>query len=150
MTIFIGADHRGFNLKKAIKAFLVKGEYTVIDLGYHELVPDDDYPDIAYAVAKKVSENPTENKGILICGSGAGVSIVANRFPHVRAVLTSSPEQAKVSKNDDDTNILALPADFISTITAKKVTESWLKTKFSGEERHLRRVKKIDSLFLKN
>lgn len=150
MTIFIGADHRGFDLKKTLKTHLIKKEYTVIDLGSHELVPDDDYPDIAYAVAKKVSENPQENRGILICGSGVGVSVVANRFMGVRAALVSSVDQSKVSRTDDDANILCLAGDFTSTVAAKRITDAWLATHFSHDERHHRRVKKTDSLFLKD
>jgi len=143
--IYISSDHGGFALKNyLIKTFRDKG-IDLEDLGPKELDTGDDYPDFAINLAKKVAENQ-ENKGILICRNGVGMSVVANRFKGVRAALSWGPQHAKSSRNDDDSNILALPADYLSEIEAVNTTEAWLITPFSGEERMKRRLEKLKSL----
>jgi len=143
--IYISSDHGGFNLKKyLIETFKNKG-MKIEDLGPKELNALDDYPDFASELAKKVQENP-ENKGILICRNGVGMSITANRFKGVRAALSWSAEHAASSRRDDDSNVLTLPADYISEIEATDIVEKWLNTQFSGEERMQRRLEKLSSL----
>lgn len=146
MVIYIGADHRGFNFKEQLKQFLQGEGWSVIDLGAKELVADDDYVEYAKAVAEKVSADPLQGRGVLICGSGVGMDVVANRFSGVRASLSLSPDHALASRNDDDTNILVLAADFMDPETAKKTISVWLQTPFSGEERHKRRLEKIRAI----
>lgn len=146
MLIYIGADHRGFAFKKTLTAFLQNKGEKVIDVGDHKYDENDDYPDFAAKVAKEVSLNPTERRGILICASGVGVDVVANKFKGIRSALVSNPDQAYSSRNDDDANILSLAADFINENQAKKILEVWLGTPFSGDEGHKRRLEKISSL----
>lgn len=147
MIIYIASDHRGFKLKEALKNFLKANGYTIEDLGNDHLDNEDDYPDFAAKVAKIISEDYyNERRGIVLCGSGAGVDIVANKFPRVRSVLAISPDQASISRNDDDTNVLSLAADFIEENQAKKIVSVWLQSPFSGEAKHKRRVDKILSL----
>src|SRR3989344_295012 len=147
MLIYIGADHRGFKLKEALKNYLKESGYQeVTDAGNHQYDKNDDYPDFGVKVAEKVSLDPENSRGILICGSGVGMDIVANRFANVRSVLASNPEQAEDSRIDDNTNILSLAADFLTESEAKKILTIWLQTDFSEEERFRRRLEKIDKI----
>ena len=146
MLIYIGSDHRGFQLKENLKGFLKDLGYEVSDLGAKEFIQDDDYPDYAKEVAHKVNLDPTLSRGIVICGSGVGADIVANRFQRVRCALATTPDQAMASRNDDDTNVLALAADFTDWETAKKIVSVWLQTPFSNDPRHKRRIEKINQL----
>jgi ribose 5-phosphate isomerase B len=142
--IYISSDHRGYELKNyLIKELTPKGT-IVMDLGPFNFNPDDDYPDYAKLVAKKIQENP-HNMGILICANGVGMSIAANKFKGVRASISWNSKHAATSRNDDKTNILVLPSDFIIKEEALEITQTWLSTDFSGEERHLRRIMKITS-----
>ncbi len=141
--IYIGADHRGYKLKEALKIYLQELNYVCEDLGAKELIPDDDYPDYAILVAEKVAEDPENNRGILICGSGVGVDIVANKIRNIRSALCFDVKQARMSRNDDNANILSLSADFISEDLAKEIVKTWLETPFSGLEHHVRRIEKI-------
>src|SRR3989344_6357660 len=143
MLIYIGADHRGFNLKESLKQFLKDEGYEVIDVGNDHYDKDDDYPDFAALAAHAVSQDSINRRGVLICGSGAGMNIVANKFEGVRAVSINNSEQAKLSRNDGDSNIISLSADFIDKEKAEDILRVWLKTPFSGDERHKRRLKKI-------
>ena len=146
MLIFIGADHRGFKLKESLKEFLTKKGYTVIDKGNKVYEETDDYPDFAAAVAQEVAQDSFNRRGILICGSGTGMSIAANKFSEIRAVVAFNADQAFVSRRDLDTNVLALGADFLDEEQAKKILSVWLQTDFSGEERHQRRLQKISEI----
>lgn len=146
MLIYIGADHRGFSLKESLKNFLISKGYEVIDVGNSKLDENDDYPDFAKLVASAVSQDPDARKGILICGSGVGVDIVANKFKRVRSSLVFSPDQAFAARNDDDVNVLSLPADFLNEEDAEKILGVWLATFFSGKEMHRRRIKKIGEI----
>ena len=143
MTIYLGSDHRGFKLKEILKIFLKENGHEVVDFGNSNYDENDDYPDFAKAVAEKVAENPENNRGILICRSGVGVDIVANKFKGVRSALASNPEQARLSRNDDDANILSLAADFLSENEMREIISVWLETPFSGDENHKRRLQKI-------
>lgn len=144
--IYFGADHRGYKLKEVLKIYLKELDYDFEDLGARELNPEDDYPDYAIEVAKKVSEDPENNRGILICGSGVGVDVVANKIKGVRSALCFDFRQAQMSRNDDNTNVLSLSADFIDENSAKEIVKIWLETPFSRLERHARRVEKIKAI----
>ncbi len=143
MTIYLGADHQGFRLKEDIKAFLKETGYEIFDAGNIDEVPEDDYPDFAVKVAEKVNLDPVQGRGILVCGSGIGMDIVANKFDKVRSALVATPEQAFAARNDDDTNVLSLSAHSLNTELAKKIVSVWLQTPFSDDERHRRRLNKI-------
>lgn len=146
MLIYIGADHKGFELKKSLKNFLEKKGYEVVDVGNSKFDEEDDYPDFAKLVANAVSEDSTVRKGILICGSGVGMDIIANKFKRVRSSLVFNPDQAFLARNDDDANVLSLPADFLSEENAEKILSTWLATGFSGKEQHRRRIEKIGEI----
>ena len=142
--LYIGADHRGFKLKEEIKNFLAEKNYQFEDMGNFAYNPNDDYTDFAKLVAQKVSEKPEENKGILICGSGVGVDITANKFHGVRSALADDIQTAKQSRAHDDTNVLSLPADEVDFTLAKKIITVWLETSFSNGEKYKRRINKIE------
>src|SRR3989338_10579038 len=144
--IFIGADHRGYNLKEVLKIYLKELSLECEDLGAKKFNPEDDYPDFALTVAKKVAENPEENRGILICGSGVGVNIVANKIKGIRSALCFDAAQARASRNDDDTNVLSLTADFIAEEKAKKIVKVWLETPYAKLEKYERRLNKIKEI----
>jgi ribose 5-phosphate isomerase B len=147
MVIYIAADHKGFSLKEQLKNFLASQGYEVIDLGNSQYDESDNYPDFAARVAQKVgiAEN---RRGILICGSGVGVDVVANKFPNIRSALVSSSDQAYDSRNDDDANVLSLGANYLTLESAQKIVETWLSTPFSHDKRHLERVRKISEIEL--
>ena len=146
MLIYIGADHRGFQLKETLKKFLKDQGYEVVDVGNEVYEKDDDYPDFAVLVGQVVSQDPSARRGILICGSGVGVDVVANKFKGIRSALVNNPDQAYLSRNDDDTNVLSLAAEFLDEETAKKILSTWLQTPFSNEGNHKRRLEKIREL----
>ena len=146
MTIYLGADHNGFKLKQYLVNFLKGRGYVVFDLGNTVEDPNDDYPDFAAAVAAKVSREYENSRGIIICGSGVGVDVVANKFPRIRSALVTDANQAFDARNDDDTNILALPANYLQLEDAQKIVFIWLETPFSGEEKHERRIDKINQI----
>ena len=148
MTIYLGADHRGFALKGPLIAFVQGMGYEVSDLGAKTLVPGDDYPDYAAEVARRVDADPEQNKGILICGAGAGVDIVANRFRKVRSVLGMNPDQVYAARHDDDANVLSLAADHVTEEVAKQMVKVFLVTPFSADARFSRRLDKIDAVIL--
>ena len=153
MTIYLGADHRGFALKEKLKQMLTDEAYIVVDCGAAALIADDDFPDYARLVAEAVEKtevggNSDGDRGILICGSGFGVDIAANKFPGIRAALPMSPDHAYVARHDDNANVLALASDFINEETAKKIVKTFLSTPFAREERYLRRLDKISKMEL--
>ncbi len=143
MHIIIGADHAGYFLKEEIKNYLHEKNIDVIDVGpwSDESV---DYPDFGSRVAERVSSGEIE-RGILICGSGIGMSIVANKFPHVRAALSLDADTAMMSRKHNNTNILALAARKTDVETAKEIVAVWLATEFEGG-RHIQRLKKIETI----
>ena len=137
--IYIACDHAGFELKEQIFN-LIKDKYTTEDLGTKSK-DSVDYPDFAQKLAKNVLEK--ECKGILICGSGVGMSIAANRFAGIRAVLAHNKDYAKLSRQHNDSNVLVLGARLISFEQAQKILNIWLNTDFEGG-RHQLRIAKID------
>ena len=143
MLIYIGADHRGFQLKEALKKFLKDQGYELIDVGNDHYDEQDDYPDFAKLAARSVNQDPFNRRGVLICGSGVGVDIVANKFDGVRSALAFNADQAYLSRYDDDVNVLSLAADFLDEETAKQILKTWLATAFSNKEHHKRRLNKI-------
>ena len=147
MKIYISSDHAGFALKAELVPFLLTCGFEVSDLGPSEYKHDDDYPDYISRVAAKISEHShIDNKGIVIGSSGQGEAIVANRFPNVRAaVFYGGPKHiVTLSREHNDANILSLGASFLTSEEAKKAVLLWLDTEFSGEERHKRRIEKIE------
>ena len=138
--IFISSDHAGFKLKENIKSFLKKKKYSFIDLG-----PDNDnrvdYPDYAHSVSKKVKINKN-NRGILVCGSGMGMNIAANRHKNIRAAQCYNVKSTKLSRLHNDANIITLGSRLLSKKNALNCVSIFLKTKFEGG-RHLKRIKKI-------
>ncbi|RJR25814.1 RpiB/LacA/LacB family sugar-phosphate isomerase [Candidatus Microgenomates bacterium] len=141
--IYLGADHRGFELKEKVKKWLESSGYQYEDLGSDHLSPEDDYPDFAVEVAKKLGKG---DFGILFCGSGVGVDIVANKFSGIRCGLGFSQQQIRVAKRDDDINCLAIPADFLSETETLGIIQMFLETQFSGSDKYQRRVEKIKEI----
>ncbi len=147
MKIFIGADHRGFHLKNDLVNFLRQAGYEVIDVNGKELDPEDDYPKFAGQVCSQLlASDDADARGILLCGSGQGICMAANRFKGIRAALGYNEKAAQLARNDDDSNVLCLPADILFKEKAFKVAEAWLKTPFAAATRYIRRIKEMDEL----
>jgi ribose 5-phosphate isomerase B len=145
MKIFIGADHQGFHLKANIISYLAKHDHAAVDKGNNRLDPADNFTDFARPVVSAVlTSDDAESRGILICGSGQGMCMFANRFKGIRAALVWSEEEARLSRNDDDSNVLCLPARLISEGKAENIVQTWLDTPFAGAERFKRRLASID------
>src|SRR3989344_4480733 len=143
--IYLGADHRGDNLKEKIKKFLTESGRIFEDMGNFAYDPNDDYTDFAKLVAQKVAEKPDENKGVLICGSGGGGDITAHKFRGGRSALSRDVAAAKQSRKHDDTNVLSLPANEVGFELAKQILEPWLTTPFSNGKKYKRRIDKIEN-----
>ena len=140
-TIPVASDHAGFELKEKVIRELEALGYAVEDLGAASDDPSD-YPDFAHPLARRVSRGEAQ-RGILLCGSGVGADIVANRYSNVRAALAWKPEIAELSRLHNDSNVLVIPARFVSESEAEEMVKVWLDTKFEGG-RHQRRVNKIE------
>lgn len=145
MKIAIGADHAGFELKEQIREMLEDEDYEVIDVGPFEFDKDDDYPIYAGNVAKAVSEGEAD-RGILVCDSGIGVDIVANKFPGVRSALVHDEELAKITRIHNNSNVLSLGSLFVDEDKAARIVHNWLETEFSGADRHERRIHEISEI----
>jgi len=141
--IYIASDHGGFKLKEKIEEHLHSKGLQVQDLGPDRLDPTDDFPDFAVPVAKKVAENQG-SLGVLLCRNGVGVEVAANKINGVRAALSWDPRHAASSRHDDNSNVLALPADYLDEKKAVEVLDAWLSTPYSKEARFERRIKKIE------
>ena len=141
MRIIIGADHAGYPMKEKVKAFLQDRGITVEDVGTHS-DKSVDYTDFGKAVARKVSDGSFQ-RGVLICGTGLGMSMVANRFPGVRAALANDLFSAIMSRRHNDSNVLAMGGRLIGDALALQLVEAWLETPFEGG-RHQRRLEKMD------
>ncbi|OGK15153.1 hypothetical protein A2774_05715 [Candidatus Roizmanbacteria bacterium RIFCSPHIGHO2_01_FULL_39_12c] len=144
MTIFIGADHRGFELKNKLVEHIQDKNIRVEDLGAYEHNPLDDHPDFAQKVAKAVLQNPDNFLGIVICGSGDGVAISANRFKGIYCGLGYNEDQVKHVRERDHINILSLPADYLDFDKAKRLVDIFITTNPLKEEKYIRRLKKMD------
>ncbi len=143
VKIIIGCDHGGFKFKEKIKKFLEEKDYIVEDVN-PDYEPADDYPDFAAIVAEKVSNK--EGEGILICSSGVGMTLVANKFSGIRATLCRSVDDARYAKEHNDSNILTLGGLVTAEEDVLDIVKIWLETKFSGDERHVRRLDKIKDI----
>jgi len=143
MRIAIGSDHRGYHLKEKLASILRTKGHEVEDVG--TLATESvDYPDFAAIVAKKVSEKSSD-RGILICGTGIGMAITANKFPGVRAAPCTDEVTAEISRRHNDLNVLCLSADMLSPRVVERMVEVWIETEFEGG-RHSRRVEKIHEI----
>lgn len=145
MKIFLAADHAGFELKNQLREHLVHTGHQVEDLGPQTLDQDDDYPAFAYQVATKVI-GEDDGRGILVCGSGQGMAMAANRVRGIRAAVVWDEAAARETRRDNDSNVLSLPARSLSVEQAAAITDAWLSESFSGEERHQRRIQQIEQL----
>ncbi len=141
--IVLGADHRGFGLKEKIKALLSK-QYEVIDVGTNS-TESVDYPDIAEGIAKEIQGHKAE-KGILICGSGVGACVAANKFRGIRAAICHDVFSAHQGVEDDDMNVLCLGGGIVGESLAEEIIDSFLKAKFKPEERYIRRLEKVKKI----
>lgn len=145
MTIYLAADHAGFELKEKIKKFLGELDYEIKDFGAKVFDSNDDYPDFIHPLSRALANDPEKSRGIVLGGSGEGEAMVANRYKNVRAAVlySFSEDIVKLSREHNDANVLSLGARFLSEDEAKKAVRLWLETDFSGEERHRRRIDKI-------
>ncbi len=150
MKIFLGADHQGFHLKEKIHAYLSKHGYEVEDMGGSVLDPNDDFPVFAQAVALKVlGSDDTDPRGILVCGGGQGMAMAANRFRGIRASVIWDAYEAKMTRYDNDSNIISLPARIVSQDDDRVwqgIIETWLNTEFADATRFKRRNTELDEL----
>ena len=141
--IFLASDHAGFEVKEKLKNFFREKNIDFIDLGAYQYSKNDDYPDYAFKLARRIAKDKA-SKGILVCGTGAGMVIAANKVKGVRAVEAYDIYTAKLSREHNNSNILALSGWHLPFNKIKNIVSAWLKTGFSGEERHKRRLKKIE------
>jgi len=149
MNIYLGADHQGFHMKEKVFAYLAKHGYDVIDIGNTELDPNDDFPDFAQmAVMKVIGDDSKDPRAILICGGGQGVAMAANRFRGIRASVIWDAYEAKMTRHDNDSNFLCLPARVLqdNELGWQGIIETWLSTPFSEIPRYKRRNAQIDEL----
>ena len=144
MRVAIGADHAGFEMKRDVAGYLAQQGHDITDLGTHTTAAVD-YPDIASAVASAI-RNGQADRGILICGSGAGASVAAGKFPGVRAAVCHDTYTARQAVEHDDLNLLCLGSRVIGPALARTLIDAFLTATFSNEERHIRRLGKIDAI----
>jgi len=143
MKVSVGSDHRGFESKEQIKKIVEQLGHTVVDVGTDSNDPVD-YPDMAYAAATQVAARQTD-RAILVCGTGIGMSIAANKVAGVRAALCHDELSAQISRDHNDANVLCISGDLVGEVLLRKIVEVWLDTPFSGG-RHKRRVNKISAI----
>lgn len=142
MQIVIGSDHAGFELKKQLIYFLKGHKYSIMDVGTDSL-DSCDYPDIAKKLVKTISQKKG-SQGILVCGTGIGMSMAANRYGGIRAALCHSVETAQLAREHNNANVLCLGARILTPENAKKIAKTFLETKFSQQQRHQQRIEKLD------
>lgn len=149
MKIFLGSDHNGFHLKEKVFAYLVKHGYDVEDVGDKELDKDDDFPEFAeLAVMRVLGSEDDDARAILLCGGGQGMAMAANRFNGIRASVVWDAFEAKMTRNDNDSNILSLPSRVLEDNDAawQGIIETWLTTPFAHAERFRRRNRQLDEM----
>jgi|SRR5690606_19555070 len=148
MKIFLGADHQGFHLKEKIETYLVKRGYDVEDTGAYDLDPADDYPQFAQMAVTKVlgEETKSDPRAVLVCGGGQGMCMAANRFSGIRAAVIWDSYEAKMTRHDNDSNVLCLPARILNDDEElwKDILSTWLSTPFAGAARYRRRNDDLD------
>jgi RpiB/LacA/LacB family sugar-phosphate isomerase len=148
VKVFLGTDHRGFELKEKIKGWLSAWKYQWEDLGAYEFDPKDDYPLYAQKVGSIVGKG--EGLGILLCGSGVGVDVTANKIDGVRASIGKNVEQVKAGRNDDEMNVLVIAADYTKEEEVKNMVKTFLETEFAGKARFIRRLSEIEKIEANN
>ncbi len=149
MKIYIGSDHQGFHFKEKVFAYLAKHNYEVEDVGDQILDPNDDFPEFAQAVSLKIIGSLDKDpRGILICGGGQGMAMASNRFKGIRASVVWDAYEAKMTRNDNDSNILCLPARVLQAEDAiwEGILETWINTPFANAARFRRRNAQMDEL----
>ncbi len=147
MQIYIDADHNGYELKHKLSDYLRRSGYEVFDVGTVVRDPGDDYPVVAARVVHALrASDDSSARGIIICGSGQGVCMAANRFKGIRAALVWDNREAKLARNDDDSNVLCLPARLVDYEKARSITHTWLTTSFAAAPRYKRRIVQLDEL----
>lgn len=145
MKVYLGADHGGFELKQDLKKYLTLGGVEVEDMGAINFDPGDDYTDYVFPVAKKVASGK-DSLGVVIGRSGNGEAIAANKINGIRAAVCLNEKMAEKTKDHNNANMLSLGADYVNLEEAKKIVQKFLDTPFSNEQRHIRRLKKIEEL----
>lgn len=145
MNIFIGADHRGFDLKNQLIEYLQTQNIRVQDMGAYEYDAQDDFPQFSQKVAKAVLQQPENSLGIVICGSAVGVSIAANRYSGIYCGLGFSTDQVKSARQHDHINILAIPSDYMTPTQAKDMVDAFLSTSTIHEEKYVRRLQQLET-----
>lgn len=147
MKIYVGADHRGYRLRQSLIEYLRRAGYDVIDDSSPKLDPADDYPVIAQRLVKDIlTSDDKQPLGILICGSGQGICMAANRFKGIRACLGYNREAVRAARKDDDANVVCLPADVLEKDAANLLVETFLNTQFVPEPRYVRRIQEMDDV----
>lgn len=149
MRIYLGSDHQGFHFKEELFAYLSKHNYDVEDVGDKVLDPEDDFPHFAYmTVTKVLGSDDADPRGILLCGGGQGMAMAANRINGIRAAVIWDAYEAKMTRNDNDSNILCLPSRILENNEDawQGIVETWLNTPFAGAARFVRRNKQLDQL----
>jgi ribose 5-phosphate isomerase B len=147
MKIYVGADHNGFHLRNSLIQYMQRAGYDVVDDGDQRLDPEDDFPVFATAVIKDIlSSDDPDPRGILICGSGQGMCMAANRHKGIRALLGYDHESVRSARNDDNANVLCLPAKLLEKDTVNVLVETFLNTPFAGAPRFVRRLSQLDQL----
>lgn len=143
MRVLIGADHGGFEMKKFLKRVLEEEGYEVVDVGNQQQEDEDDYVDFGKVLAKELVNKP-EDRGILLCRNGMGMTIIANRYKGIRCGLGFDEEAVRRGRADDNINVLALPADYIDNDKAKRLVDIFLSEKFTYKDKYVRRIRKLD------
>ena len=149
MKIYLGSDHQGFMLKEALESWLLKNGHDVEDVGGKVLDPQDDYPQFAQNAALSIVGDPDcHSRGILICGGGQGMAMAANRFKGIRASVVWDEFEAKMTRLDNDSNVLCLPARILDgdMNNVYDIVTTFLSTKFTGAARHQRRINELDNM----
>jgi ribose 5-phosphate isomerase B len=146
VRIYIGADHNGFDYKQKLSQLLIKNGHQVIDEGDKILSPEDDYPQFAGRVVSAMLGDKDDTRGLLICASGQGMCMAANRFKAIRAALCLSRDEARASRTDDNANVLCLSAKYTNLEDAEAIVNVFLSTAFAGAPRFIRRLQELDKL----
>ena len=141
--LYLASDHRGYNLKEFLKGYLSQEKIPFKDVGNHKFDPEDDYPDFAFKLAAEVVKNPNENLGVMACGSGLGMVVVANKVKGIRAGLAVTEWFAEHGRENDDLNVVSFSSDKTDFSTAERILKAFLKARFNGADKYQRRLEKI-------